>query len=45
MEAIRLNLPSEIIQRLDKLVEAGVFPNRSEAIREGIRQVLRKYKG
>jgi len=42
--SIRLILPESTVQVLDGLVEAGVFSSRSEAIRSGIREILRKYK-
>ena len=33
----------KLIDKLDKLVESGVFPSRSEAIREAIVMLLKKY--
>jgi len=44
MRAIRLFLPDGQIQALDKLVEAGKFGSRSEAIRHAIHELLRKEK-
>jgi len=42
-KAVRLFLPDEMVKGLDELVEAGKFGNRSEAIRAGIRELLRKW--
>ena len=42
--SIRLILPDSTVRALDGLVEDGVFASRSEAIRSGIRAILRKHK-
>jgi len=41
MEAITLYLPKEYILWIDVLVGQGRYPNRSEAIRVAIRDLLR----
>ena len=38
---IWLYLPREYKRRLDRLVEAGLYPNRSEAIRTAVLDLLR----
>lgn len=43
MVMISVHLPQSDLEALDKLVEAGVFPNRAEALREAIRLLLLKY--
>lgn len=40
MKAITLHLPSEHIRWLDSLVRKGHYPNRSEAIRFAVRDLL-----
>jgi len=43
MEIITIRLPRWMIQAIDDLVEKGLYPNRSEFIREAIRGHLRRY--
>ena len=43
MEIITIRLPRWMIQAIDDLVEKGLYPNRSEFIREAIRSHLRRY--
>ncbi|AMM53615.1 ribbon-helix-helix domain-containing protein [Pyrococcus kukulkanii] len=42
MKIISVQLPQSMIHGLDALVKRGVFPNRSEAIRVAIRELLKK---
>jgi len=42
-EIISLRLPKNLVQNLDILVERGIYQNRADAIREGIRMVITKY--
>jgi Arc/MetJ-type ribon-helix-helix transcriptional regulator len=37
-------LPEGVLKEIDRLVEKGYFLNRSEAIREAIRQLIVKYR-
>jgi hypothetical protein len=37
MDSIQIRLPKEIINRIDHLVESGLFQNRSEIVRNIIR--------
>ena len=41
-QSVPVSLPSELVARLDKLVEEGVFGSRSEALRYGARLVVRE---
>ena len=40
--SVPVSLPSELVERLDGLVEDGVFASRSEALRYGARLVVRE---
>lgn len=40
--SVPVSLPPELVTRLDRLVEDGVFGSRSEALRYGARLVVRK---
>ncbi|KPU62231.1 transcriptional regulator, partial [Thermococcus sp. EP1] len=42
MKIISVQLPQGLINALDSLVRRGVYPNRSEAIREAIRELVKK---
>jgi|GEM_PF-2555456 len=41
-ESVPVSLPETLVDRLDELVEAGVFGSRSEALRYGARLVVRE---
>jgi Arc/MetJ-type ribon-helix-helix transcriptional regulator len=41
-QSVPVSLPSELVERLDTLVEDGVFGSRSEALRYGARLVVRE---
>lgn len=41
-QSVPVSLPSELVDRLDRLVEDGVFGSRSEALRYGARLVVRE---
>ena len=43
MILITVHLTKEQVELLDKLVEMKIFPNRSEAIRVAIRELIDKY--
>ncbi|MEM3995376.1 MAG: ribbon-helix-helix protein, CopG family [Thermofilum sp.] len=40
---LQVRVPESMVAALDRLVEAGVFRSRSEAVAEGIRRVLSAY--
>lgn len=42
MRLITLNLPEAYIDGLEKLVQDDIYPNRSEAIRLAVRDLIRK---
>ena len=42
MRLITCHLPKHYVDNLDYLVEKGVFPSRSEAIRIAVRELLNK---
>jgi Arc/MetJ-type ribon-helix-helix transcriptional regulator len=43
MILISVHIPSALLQIVDNLVKQGVYPSRSEAIRDAIRQLLERY--
>jgi len=43
MRLISVHLPEWMIRELEKLVEKGYFPSRSEAIRVAIHMLLMRY--
>lgn len=42
-EIISLRLPKHLVESLDILVAKGIYQNRADAIREGIRMIITKY--
>ena len=44
MELVSVHLPPQMIQALDMLVTRGLYPTRSEAIRDAIAQLILKFK-
>jgi Arc/MetJ-type ribon-helix-helix transcriptional regulator len=42
MQRITLRLPEQQIAILEKMVEAGEFPNLSEAVRAAVRELIEK---
>ncbi len=40
--SVPVSLPTELVERLDRLVADGVFGSRSEALRYGARLVVRE---
>jgi Arc/MetJ-type ribon-helix-helix transcriptional regulator len=42
MRLIAVHLPERIIEDIQKLVNRGLYPNRSEAIRIAIRDLLKR---
>lgn len=41
-QSVPVSLPSALVARLDRLVEAGVYSSRSAALRYGARLVVRE---
>ena len=42
MRLIAVHLPEKIVEDIQSLVEKGLYPNRSEAIRNAIRDLLKR---
>ncbi|NVM04113.1 MAG: type II toxin-antitoxin system ParD family antitoxin [Candidatus Helarchaeota archaeon] len=42
MEIITLHLPKSYLEGLEKLISWGIYPNRSEAIRVAVRDLLKE---
>jgi len=40
---VSIRLPKKMWEKLEELVNMGLYPSRSEAIRDAIRLLLRKY--
>jgi Arc/MetJ-type ribon-helix-helix transcriptional regulator len=41
---INIRTSNTLVDELDSLVEHGIFRNRTEAVNEGIRLIIRRYK-
>jgi len=39
MHPIQVRLTRELIEKIDKLIETGLYPNRSEAVRDAVRRL------
>jgi Arc/MetJ-type ribon-helix-helix transcriptional regulator len=44
MELITLKMPTTYIKGLEKLIHHEIYPNRSEAIRNAVRDLVKKEK-
>lgn len=42
MQLIAVHLPEKIVKDIQRLVDVGLYPNRSEAIRIAIRDLLKR---
>ncbi len=42
MQLIAVHLPEKVVRDIQRLVDAGLYPNRSEAIRIAIRDLLKR---
>ncbi len=43
MERVTLRIPKQQIEEVEHMVETGEYPNRSEAIRSAVREMLAEY--
>lgn len=43
MERVTLRIPKQQIEEVEQMVETGEFPNRSEAIRAAVRDMLNEH--
>ena len=41
---INIRTSNTLVDELDSLVDRGIFRNRTEAVNEGIRLIIRRYK-
>jgi len=44
MELVSVHLPKAMLAALDGMVSRGIYPNRSEAIRDALAKLLAQYK-
>ncbi len=44
MDTVPAKVTQKLVQEIDSLVEVGWYANRSEAIRDAIRELVRKMK-
>ncbi|MFB6210547.1 MAG: ribbon-helix-helix domain-containing protein [Halobacteriales archaeon] len=44
MERVTLRIPKQQIEEVEQMVETGEFPNRSEAIRSAVREMLNEHE-
>jgi antitoxin ParD1/3/4 len=40
METVQIRLTEKQLRRLDVMVKNGVYPNRSEAVRDAVRKLI-----
>ena len=45
MKVISLRLPDKLIEEIDELVSSGMYANRTEALREAARNLLKSQIG
>jgi Arc/MetJ-type ribon-helix-helix transcriptional regulator len=43
MVLVSVHLPRRVLEELDALVRSGVYPSRSEAVREALRRFIEAY--
>ncbi|MFD1588074.1 ribbon-helix-helix domain-containing protein [Halorientalis brevis] len=43
MERVTLRIPKQQIEEVEQMVETGEYPNRSEAIRSAVRDMLNEH--
>jgi Arc/MetJ-type ribon-helix-helix transcriptional regulator len=39
MDPVQIRLTRELIEKIDSLIEKGMYPNRSEAVRDAVRRL------
>lgn len=42
MQRVTIRIPKEQVDDVDEMVDTGQFPNRSEAIRHAVREMLKR---
>jgi Arc/MetJ-type ribon-helix-helix transcriptional regulator len=45
MERVTLRIPKQQVEEVERMVDTGEFPNRSEAIRSAVREMLNEQEG
>ena len=45
MERVTLRIPKQQVEEVERMVETGEYPNRSEAIRAAVREMLAEQEG
>jgi Arc/MetJ-type ribon-helix-helix transcriptional regulator len=45
MERVTLRIPKQQIEEVERMVETGEYPNRSEAIRAAVRDMINEENG
>lgn len=43
MERVTLRIPKQQVEEVEQMVDEGEFPNRSEAIRTAVREMLNRH--
>jgi antitoxin ParD1/3/4 len=44
MERVTLRIPKQQVEEVEQMVEHGQFPNRSEAIRSAVREMINEQR-
>lgn len=44
MERVTLRIPKQQVEEVEQMVESGEFPNRSEAIRSAVREMVNEQR-
>jgi len=44
MERVTLRIPKQQIEEVEQMVETGQYPNRSEAIRSAVREMIDEHE-
>lgn len=44
MERVTLRIPKQQVEEVEQMVESGEFPNRSEAIRSAVREMINEQR-
>jgi Arc/MetJ-type ribon-helix-helix transcriptional regulator len=39
MDPVQIRLTKELIEKIDNMIESGLYPNRSEAVRDAVRRL------
>jgi antitoxin ParD1/3/4 len=39
MDPVQIRLTKELVEKVDRMIETGIYPNRSEAVRDAVRRL------